>query len=219
MGFTSHSTAEGKVIYHYYESNWPEEIYQINAFQKKQGYSFHYHKNGTLIKLSKWENGVKEGRELIFSPSGRPEAVYTYQNGRLHGDVLFFNYPNPLEGRRSLSSHQLFREGVKFYEGLYQGGEKHLNKLYPHFLEEFFFEDKYYAKVRFPLEYPGQLEVGIKNRGNFTIGDLGDNTFQLVINDALDLNGYELELNYQPAVLDTLVSSLYSYPHIIYMTE
>lgn len=214
-----HSAPEGKVIYHYYGNGWPEKIYSINAFQQKQGYSFHYHENGTLARLSKWENDVREGRELIFFPSGQLEGIYAYQNGRLHGDVLFFDYPPSGKGGRSLVSHQIFRAGVKVYEGFYKGDEKHLNKLYPHFLEEFFFEDKYYAKVKFLLDHAGQMDVRVNNLGNPVIEYLGDNTFQLVINDALDLNGYEFELNYLSAVGDTLVSSSYSYPHIIYMTE
>ena len=55
--------------------------------------------------------------------------------------------------------------------------------------------------------------------GEVTVSDLGDHTFQLVINDALDLNEYQLELSYQPAVRDTLAAFSYVYPHIIYMAE
>lgn len=191
----------------------------VNKGGDRQGYSFHYHENGALIRLSTWENGVKEGRELIFFPSGKIAGIYPYQNGRSHGDVLLFENFTSLEGIKSLRSHQLFREGIKIYEGLYHETEKHRNKLYPHFVEEFFFEDKYYAKVKFLLDYAGQMEVRVKIRGNPVIEYLGDNTFQLVINDALDLNGYELELSYQPAVRDTLVAFSYVYPHIIYVIE
>lgn len=219
-GFTeNYSIPGGKVVSHSYEGNKVKEIYVLDAFQNKEGYSFHYNENGVLATLSRWENGVKAGRELIFAPSGQLKGIYPYQNGLLHGDVLLFGNPTLLTTNGSLNSHQLFKEGIKVYEGFYQGGKKHLNKLYPHFLEEFFFEDKYYAKVRFLLDYPGQLVVRIRDRGTPVIENLGDNTFQLVINDALDLNGYELELSYKPAVRDTLVSSSYSYTHIIFVTE
>ena len=215
----SYSLPDGKVISHYYEGNKLKEIYVVNAFQHKEGYSFLYNENGTLLKLSRWENGVKEGRELIFSPSGHLQAKNFYQNGQLDGDVLLFENSPSKENNGGLSSHQLFRDGVKIYEGFYQGDIKEHNKLYPYFLEEFFFEDKYYAKVRFLLNYPGQVEVQVKGQGHPVIEYLGDNTFQLVINDALDLNKYKLELSYQQAVRDTLIAFSYVYPHIIYMTE
>ena len=197
-------------------NNYPASVKNVWFNEKLTSY---YNENGALVNLSKWENGVKEGKELQFSPQGQLEGIYVYQNGRLHGNILVFENSTPTENNGHLSSHQLFRGGIKVYEGFYQKGDKHLNKLYPHFLEEFFFEDKYYAKVNFFLDYPGQMEVGVKNRGNPIIKDLGDNTFQLVINDALDLNEYELELNYKPTAEDTLVAFSYVYPHIIYMTE
>lgn len=82
-------------------------------------------------------------------------------------------------------------------------------------MEEFFFEDKYYAKLRFPLAYSGQLTLQVKNY-QAVISPLPDQTFQVVINDALDLTEYHLLLTYQPAVQDSLGAAEYGFSHVVY---
>lgn len=202
----------GSLICYLYDTRLPKEIYHLNADRLKVGSSFTYYKNGSLFQISTWENGEKEGNEWVYSPVGDLTAKHQYKKGLLNGNA--FTYLN-----QTLRSHQYRKDGKLLYEASYKEGEKYSNKLYPVFVEEFFFEDKYYAKIRFPLAYRGQLQTQVKDKGSPFINPLEDNTIQLVINDALDLNAYELEFTYHPAPQDTLVSSTYRIEHAIYSID
>jgi hypothetical protein len=202
-------TADGMVVSRFYPNQVPKDIYQINDQGRKEGFSFYYNKDGALRTITFWKNGIKNGEEISFDPLGGIKEKTSYTNGLREGNSL--RYKNGI-----LTSHQINREGKTWYTGMYSGPEKYLNKLYPHFIEEFFFEDKYYAKIRFPLDHAGQMTVRVKDWGTPVIEQLDNATFQLVINDALDLDGFVLDLEYQPAPSDTLVHSRYLYKHDIY---
>lgn len=199
----------GLLVCQLYDTNLPKEIYHLNPHRLKVGFSFTYFKTGSLFQISTWEQGEKEGKEWVYSPGGHLTATHQYKTGLINGNS--FTY---LE--QTLQSQQFRKDGKLLYEASYKEGEKYSNKLYPVFIEEFFFEDKYYAKIKFPLAYRGLLQTKIKGQGSPFINQLEDNTFQLVINNALDLNAYELQFTYHPAQQDTLVSSTYSIKHAIY---
>lgn len=204
--------ANGLLVTQYYPTQIPKEIYFLNNQNLKDGYAYYYHDTGVLIQITRWQNGEKHGEELIYDLSGKLKEKYSFEKGIREGHAFLYN-------TGTLIIHQIFESGKIRYEGFYKGQRKCLNKLYPLFIEEFFFEDKYYAKLRFPMEYRGQIIVKLKDRGSPVIEQLEDHTFQLVINDALDLNGFELEVSYHPAPSDTLVCSHYLYPHLIYTTD
>lgn len=203
---------DGLLVGQLYDTHLPKEIYHLDSQQLKVGFSFTYYKNGSLFQISTWEKGVKEGSEWVYSPLGGLTAIQQYKKGLADGNA--FTYLD-----KTLKSHQYRKEGKLLYEAFYKGGEKYSNKLYPVFVEEFFFEDKYYTKIKFPLAYPGQLQIKVKDKGSPFINQMEDNTFQLVINDALDLNAYKLEFTYHPAQQDTLVNSTYSIEHTIYSID
>lgn len=205
-------TNDGLLVCQLYDTYLPKEIYHLNADRLKVGISFTYYKNGSLFQISTWEQGKKEGKEWVYSPVGHLTATLQYKTGLLDGNS--FTYLD-----QNLQSQQFRKEGKLLYEASYKEGEKYSNKLYPVFVEEFFFEDKYYAKIRFPLAYRGQLQTQVKDQGSPFINQLEGNTFQLVINNALDLNAYELEFTYHPAPQDTLVSSTYNVEHAIYSID
>jgi hypothetical protein len=200
---------DGQLVSVFYQTHSPKEIFLLNHQQMREGYGYQYHKNGVLKNKSWWENGKKEGEELIYDSTGILEGKYQYHEGKQDGPI--FRYENGI-----LKSHQIKKSGKLLYEGLYKGPEKYLNKLCPFYIEEFFFEDKYYAKLMFPFDYLGQMEIQAKGTTVENIEQLKDNTFQLVINDALDLTDYELRLSYYPAPSDTLVHSTYIYKHRIF---
>lgn len=203
---------DGMLVSEFYPNHVPKIVYHVNDQGLKEGYSISYHKDGALANTTTWENGKKNGKEIIFYPSGEVKEKNFFQKGILEGNS--YRYKNGV-----LTSHQINRQGNTWYEGIYSGQEKYLDKLYPLFIEEFFFEDKYYAKIRFPLDHAGQMTLRVKDRGTPVIEKLDKATFQLVINDALDLDGFVLDLEYQPASSDTLVPSRYSHSHQIYNAQ
>ncbi|MEX2591980.1 MAG: hypothetical protein WD426_04340, partial [Anditalea sp.] len=169
--FTVYTTVtDGQLISHFYKTNSPKEVYLLNPKQLKEGYAYHYHENGILIKKSWWENGKKEREELTYDPSGSLMGRHHYKDGVQEGNMYLYE-------NGALKAHQIKKAGKLLYEGLYQREEKYLNKLYPLYVEEFFFEDKYYAKVKFPYDYPGQLDIQVKNIAASIIEQLEDDTF------------------------------------------
>lgn len=151
--------------------------------------------------------GFQTGYAVQYKADGALLSISHWKNGLQDGYTFIFS-----GGQRT---HQLFEQGKLVYEAAYQEQSKIGNKLYPSVVEEFFFEDKYYAKIRFSLPYAGHL--GIKVQGyQFVVTPLPEQTFQLVINDALDLMEYNLELTYQPAAEDTLHDARYTFKHVVY---
>lgn len=123
--------AEGMVVGQFYPNNVLKDIYQINDQGLKEGNSFSYHKDGALANTTSWEKGQKNGKEIIFYPSGEVKEKNFFQKGILEGNSYRFK-------NGELTSHQINRQGNTWYEGIYSGPEKHLDKIYPLIIEEFF---------------------------------------------------------------------------------
>ncbi len=153
------------------------------------------------------EKQMLNGYAVEFKEDGALLSLSRWVNGLQEGSRFVLG-----DGQYS---HQLFDQGKVIYEAEYQNQQKTDNRLYPIVIEEFFFEDKYYAKIRFPFAYHGELNVQVTGYQT-VISPLPDQTFQLVVNDALDLTEYELELTYQPASKDTLHAAKYSFKHLVY---
>ncbi len=154
---------------------------------------------------------LQNGYAFHYEENGALSAVSQWKKGMQDGNAFVFE-------AGILKAHQIFDAGNLIYEGEYDNKAKKANQLYPKFVEEFFFEDKYYAKIRFPIAFQGELSVQVIGY-QAVVTLLPDQTFQLVINDALDLNKYDLRLKYQPAAQDTLVGSEYMFRHIVYETK
>lgn len=153
------------------------------------------------------EKKAQNGLAVEYQENGGLLAISQWKKGLQEGDTFIFS-----EGQKT---HQFFEQGKVIYDAIYQEHQKISNRLYPAVVEEFFFEDKYYAKIRFPLPYSGKLDIYVDGY-QAVISPLPEQTFQLVINDALDLTEYSLELAYQPVAQDTLLGAKYSYKHIVY---
>lgn len=153
------------------------------------------------------EKRILNGTAVEFREHGGLLSVSHWKDGRKEGSAWVIEQEQII--------HQLFCRGKLIYEADYLERAKFGNKLYPTVVEEFFFEDKYYSKIRFPLSYAGKFKLNVLGYQS-VISPLPDQTFQLVINDALDLTEYNLELTYQPAVQDTLLGVSYTYKHVVY---
>lgn len=153
------------------------------------------------------EEELMNGYAIEFKEDGRIYSVSGWENGVQQGSTYIIDVRQII--------HKIFDSGSIVYEEKYLGDTKDYTRLYPQVVEEFFFEDKYYAKIRFPLPYAGELKLQVEGY-QAVIGRLPDQTFQLVINDALDLTGYDLELTYQPAVQDSLLGGEYGFKHVVY---
>ena len=147
------------------------------------------------------------GYAVEFEEDGKLMSVSHWKDGTQEGSTYVLEEEH--------ITHQLFNQGRLVYEADYQEQRKMGNRLYPILVEEFFFEDKYYAKIRFPILYEGRFTIEV-NGYQAIISPLPEQTFQLVINDALDLTEYHLELVYQPATRDTLHSAKYNFRHVVY---
>ena len=153
------------------------------------------------------ESGILNGYVVEFEEDGKLMSVSHWKDGTQEGNTYVIG--------KEQTTHQLFNQGRLVYEADYQEQQKINNKLYPILVEEFFFEDKYYAKIRFPVLYEGRFTIEV-NGYQAIISPLPEQTIQLVINDALDLTGYHLKLTYQPAAQDTLLGAKYRYKHVVY---
>lgn len=151
--------------------------------------------------------GFQIGYAVQYKADGGLLSISHWKNGLQDGHTFV------LEEKQK--THQLFEQGKLVYEAAYQEQSKIGNRLYPSVVEEFFFEDKYYAKIRFSLRYAGHLGIKVQDY-QFVVTPLPEQTFQLVINDALDLMEYNLELTYQPAAEDTLHDASYTFKHVVY---
>jgi hypothetical protein len=153
------------------------------------------------------EKQILNGTAVEFRENGGLLSVSHWKDGMKEGSAWAIGEEQII--------HQLFCRGKLIYEANYLEREKFGNKLYPTVVEEFFFEDKYYSKIRFPMPYPGKVKLDVLGYQS-VISPLPDQTFQLVINDALDLTEYNLELTYQPAVQDSILGVSYTYKHVVY---
>jgi hypothetical protein len=154
------------------------------------------------------DSDIQDGYSVSYGGDGELSTVSRWKQGLKDGNSFSFD-----EGL--LQTHQVFDRNQLIYEGRYENKLKTGTLLFPKFVEEFFFEDKYYAKIRFPLAYQGDFDFQVKGFQT-VVTPLLDQTFQLVINDALDLVSYELQLTYHAAAGDTLIRSEYTLRHVVY---
>lgn len=187
--------------------NGEELIETINLGEKKL--LIEYGENRIPQNISPLDADLlKEGYAFEYRNNGELKKISHWKKGVRQGATWVFE-------QGVVQSHLIFDRGELVYRGDYSNQVKVENQLYPHFMEEFFFEDKYYAKISFPTAYQGQLQVAIKDFPA-VISPLPQQTFQLVINDALDLSKYTLSVCYHPVTQDTLVKSEYLYTHVVF---
>ncbi|MCC5937839.1 MAG: hypothetical protein JJU34_11215 [Lunatimonas sp.] len=86
--------------------------------------------------------------------------------------------------------------------------------LHPELFDHFLYEDKYYLKLRFPKELPGELSIGLLEGNHYSVTPLDSTVFQLIIYDALDLKVATLELDYAPTDSDTLAATRLVIKHV-----
>ncbi|SHM38941.1 hypothetical protein SAMN04488057_101293 [Cyclobacterium lianum] len=118
------------------------------------------------------------------------------------------------EGDSTRQKH--LEDNIILYESLLVNGARIYNKFYPQILDAFLFEDKFYLKARFPLEYPGQIQFTFPEYPDYVVTNTGKQAYQVVINDALDLNRVLFQLQYIPSTEDSLVSTHYSFTHVVF---
>lgn len=165
--------------------------------------------NGLPLSIIPLDDGKSpHGYAIHYAENGTLSTISQWKKGMRDGNAFVFEEGN-------VETHQLFDAGELIYQGKYEEKVKKNNELYPQFVEEFFFEDKYYAKIRFTFAYRGEIKVQVQGY-QAEISPLPDRTFQLVVNDALDLDAFDLNLTYQPGAQDTLVGSEYTITHIVY---
>lgn len=155
---------------------------------------------GCNPKTEEKSRGINASKEIIIQQS-KPSPN---QNGWVvvqHGDSTRQKY---LEDRTTL------------FESLLVSRERINNKFYPQIQDAFLFEDKFYLKARFPLDYSGEIEFTFPEYPDYVLTKIGEQTFQAVINDALDLNRVVFDLHYRPSEKDSLVPTDYSFTHVVF---
>ena len=153
------------------------------------------------------EEGLRDGTAVEYDSEGKLLSISHYEEGLLDGNSWFFDGENHL--------HRIYTQGTVVYEGSYHNHQKTATRLYPQVVEEFLFEDKYYTKIKFPLPYAGHINIQVEGHQAVVVA-FPQQTFQLVINDALDLVSYQLALSYEPAAEDSLLRTAYHYQHVVY---
>ncbi|MEX2564743.1 MAG: hypothetical protein WD431_02225 [Cyclobacteriaceae bacterium] len=116
----------------------------------------------------------------------------------------------------SQTKKQITKNGYLLYESLSAKGKVTQNHFYPEILDAFLFEDKYYLKLKFPLPFKGKISFTLPENPDYVKTRLEPNYYQLVINDALDLDQVKLRLKYEPAEGDSLIREEYNYTHVVF---
>ncbi|MDN3689688.1 hypothetical protein [Cyclobacterium jeungdonense] len=115
------------------------------------------------------------------------------------------------------STRQKYQEGgITYFESLLVKEKRIYNTFYPLIQDAFLFEDKFYLKTRFPLDYSGEIEFTFPEYPDYVLTKIGDQAYQLVINNALDLNHVLFDLHYLPSETDSLVRTDYSFTHVVF---
>ncbi|WP_375584436.1 hypothetical protein [Cyclobacterium xiamenense] len=107
-------------------------------------------------------------------------------------------------------------DGNLFYESTRVRNKRIHNKFYPKIQDAFLFEDKFYLKASFPLKYGGEIQFDFPEYPDYTLTRIGEQSFQVVINDALDLDRVIFSLDYLPAEEDSLVPTHYRFTHVVF---
>jgi len=155
--------------------------------------------------------------------TNRKEQEHTTQESKSDLKIPTPEEPKPqVEGNSiqvdesgNLISHTVVEEGRPVYRATYKDQQKISNQLLPWIQDSFLFEDKYYLKVYFPFPYRGKITIELENDPEYVLTTVEDQTYQLVINHALDLNRVDFNFHYSPAAADTLVESTFSYRYVI----
>ncbi|NHE57000.1 hypothetical protein [Cyclobacterium plantarum] len=108
------------------------------------------------------------------------------------------------------------KDKITLFEGLLVNRKRIYNKFYPQIQDAFLFEDKFYLKALFPLDYSGKIEFAFPEYPDFVLTKIGEQAYQVVINDALDLNRVVFHLQYLPSKKDSLVRTDYTFTHVVY---
>lgn len=109
--------------------------------------------------------------------------------------------------------------GISYFESLLVKEKRIYNKFYPKIQDAFLFEDKFYLKAQFSLRYSGELKFSLPEYPDYVLTKIGEQTYQVVINDALDLNRVVFELHYLPSEEDSLVRTDYSFTHVVFQEK
>lgn len=115
------------------------------------------------------------------------------------------------------STRQQHLEGkITVFESLLVNDQRIYNKFYPLIQDAFLFEDKFYLKARFPLAYRGEIKFSFPEYPDYVLTKIGEQAYQVVINNALDLNHVLFDLHYLPSETDSLVRTEYSFTHVVF---
>lgn len=110
---------------------------------------------------------------------------------------------------------QKFIGGKLVYEATYDSGKKVTDRLIPLIQDAFLSEDKFYLKIHFPIPYPGEMQIDLEGHHDYALTTIDSQTYQLMVNDALDLDRINLVFDYFPAERDTLLSASYTHQFVI----
>jgi len=109
-----------------------------------------------------------------------------------------------------------YLSGRMYFESLKVAEKKIYNRFFPRIRDAFLFEDKFYLKADFPLSFAGKVNFNLPECPDYVLSHIGENAYQIVINDALDLNRVLFEITYHPAEKDSLILSEFTYTHVVY---
>lgn len=107
-------------------------------------------------------------------------------------------------------------DNITLFESLLVNRKRIYNKFYPQIQDAFLFEDKFYLKALFPLDYSGKIEFAFPEYPDHVLTKIGERAYQVVINDALDLNRVVFHFQYLPSEKDSLVRTDYTFTHVVY---
>lgn len=201
---------------------------------------FQWYKNGVVKSIiSKNKMGVKDGLQLRYYQNGFIKEKYYCNNGKISGEFWKYNdsggkvyYSNYDEGvqsgntyefhtDQSLKAHFLFEEGNAIYLGYYENGEKQLNSPIPVFQEErIMYDSVYEAKITFPFPFKGNIEIYFQDSLNFRKVYSDKHNLGLTItNFKKSWEGFDMLLEYDPVVGDSLMWTEQVYNHTIKIKE
>ncbi|SEJ12338.1 hypothetical protein SAMN05192553_102505 [Cyclobacterium xiamenense] len=109
-----------------------------------------------------------------------------------------------------------WQNGKRYYESIWVLDKRVGNKFFPKIQDAFLFEDKFYLKATFPVAYAGEIQFTFPEYPDYTLNRIGEQAFQVVINDALDLNRVVFSLEYLPSENDSLEPTRYSFTHVVF---
>ncbi|MEX2511487.1 MAG: hypothetical protein WD398_01165 [Cyclobacteriaceae bacterium] len=165
-----------------------------------------------MLCLAGCQAPQKQSDVLNSNIASREDKVEDAFKNSISNKEIFYQESN----NGLLLKKQIFGNGHLLYESLYREGKVTKNHFYPKIIDAFLFEDKYYLKMRFPLPFQGKISFTLPENPDYESTKLGPNYYQLVINDALDLDQVKLRIKYQPAERDSLIREEYTFTHVVF---